>query len=573
MAESGRANLRILEPGELAEPGQTATVVRDEPRGTRGGRRTLQVLGERFRATFPLAGSGRVTIGRASDNLVSIDDPEISRHHVVLHLGDAIRLEDLGSSNGTKVADRRLEPTEAVALQPGQVIEIGSTLLLIQEWAVEAPAFRLWPHDYFEARLDEECRRCARTGGRFTILHVRADPLAEATVIERRLVSLMPRLDVVARYVPGEYQVLLVGTQDALSDEHAPRLAQGLSDGRVTAYVGAAVYPDDGRTVDELVSVASARCGDHDEASDDNEPTHRRRIVVDDGVTRGVFRLAEKVAAGSITVLVCGETGVGKGVVAEEIHRRSGRDILHVVDCTGLDATEVERTLAPFDDPSATIVLDEIGALASGAQLAMLRWLEPSSRDDGTRPGARIVATTNLDTQAAIAEGRLREDLYFRLEGALIRIPPLRERRQAIEPLAVAFAEEAASRLGRSDPPTLSDEAVAMLRSYHWPGNIRELRNMMRRAVLLCDAGAVVPQHLPVEKLTANYARAAVGATVEPLHSVRQQFREVERERIVAALEQAGGNQTEAAKLLGISRRTLIKRLDAYQLPRPRKRV
>lgn len=558
---------------ELTDPGHTATVQRNQA-GTRGRvrRRMLQVLGERFRSTYPLAGSGRVTVGRASDNLVSIDDPEISRHHVVLHLGDTIRLQDLGSSNGTRVADRRLMPEEIVELQPGQVVEIGSTLLLVQDRPAETTAFRLWPHDYFEARLEEECRRCARIGGQFTILHVRAIPAAESAVVERRLVSLLPHLDVVARYVPGEYQVLLVGASEEASIHHAPRLAQGLSDARVAAQVGTASHPRDGRTVDELLATASARCaGEPDQT--EFETAQECNVVVVDSATRCVMRLAEKVAAGSMNVLICGETGVGKGIVAEEIHRRSGRASQHFVDCATLEAADLAARLDALDDPSVTIVLDELVGLDADAQQALLGWLEHSGRVDEEHHGARLIATTNLDLDVARAQGRLRSDLYFRLEGVLIHVPALRQRKKAIEPLATSFVEQEAARLGKEAPPVLTAEALEMLRVYHWPGNVRELRNVMRRAVFLSsDEPLLQPQHLP-EKLTAPYARGATHASVGPLRSVREEFREVERARIVQALEQAGGNQTEAAKLLGISRRTLIKRLDAYQLPRPRKHV
>jgi DNA-binding NtrC family response regulator len=125
----------------------------------------------------------------------------------------------------------------------------------------------------------------------------------------------------------------------------------------------------------------------------------------------------------------------------------------------------------------------------------------------------------------------------------------------------------------------LGSDALAMLYAYPWPGNVRELRNTVRRAVLLCDGDEITPAHLPAEKLNATFASPSQEGSLPPaeplppLREVREHFQEAERQRIIEALDRVNGNQTEAAKLLGIARRTLIKRLDAYALPRPRKKV
>jgi two-component system, NtrC family, response regulator AtoC len=160
-----------------------------------------------------------------------------------------------------------------------------------------------------------------------------------------------------------------------------------------------------------------------------------------------------------------------------------------------------------------------------------------------------------------------------------LTVPPLRRRPTEIEPLAERFVAEAARFAGRAETPIIGDAALALLHGYPWPGNVRELRNTVRRAVLLCDGDEITPAHLPAEKLTATFASPSHEGSLPPaeplppLREVREHFQEAERNRIIAALDRVQGNQTEAAKLLGIARRTLIKRLDAYGLPRPRKKV
>jgi two-component system, NtrC family, response regulator AtoC len=172
----------------------------------------------------------------------------------------------------------------------------------------------------------------------------------------------------------------------------------------------------------------------------------------------------------------------------------------------------------------------------------------------------RFLAATNRDLEAEVARGRFRADLYYRLNGVSLLLPPLRERAAEIEPLARRFAVEAAERAGRPTP-RFDPEALALLRGYDWPGNIRELRNTVERAVFLQTAGVVETEHLPVDRMRAT---VHVPPPAEPLA-------DPEAERIRAALERCAGSQTLAARELGISLRTLVNRLNRYGLPRPRK--
>jgi DNA-binding NtrC family response regulator len=165
-----------------------------------------------------------------------------------------------------------------------------------------------------------------------------------------------------------------------------------------------------------------------------------------------------------------------------------------------------------------------------------------------------------------VREGSFRSDLYFRLAGIVLRVPPLRDRLDELGGLARALVAEAAQPLGRR-PPAIGSHALALLYRHAWPGNVRELRNVLHTATTLCRGGMLLPEHLP-SLVRGGRAPSPDGRGPRTL---RSQLAEVERARITGALEEAGGNQTRAATLLGISRRALLYRLDALGLPRPRK--
>jgi transcriptional regulator with PAS, ATPase and Fis domain len=176
----------------------------------------------------------------------------------------------------------------------------------------------------------------------------------------------------------------------------------------------------------------------------------------------------------------------------------------------------------------------------------------------------RFVSATNRDLRRGVREGRFRSDLYYRISGVVVQIPPLRERLIEVEPLARLFIAKLCESLGRP-APVLSPAGAEVLRGHSWPGNVRELKNVMERAVLLVEGTAIGPAHIQLDRSVET----AEGDGNRRTHAVTPE--NAERARIVAALEKCGGNQTRAAKLLGISRTTLVQRLDAFQLPRPKK--
>jgi transcriptional regulator with PAS, ATPase and Fis domain len=246
-------------------------------------------------------------------------------------------------------------------------------------------------------------------------------------------------------------------------------------------------------------------------------------------------------------------------------------------------ATQTKVGLLEAAD-GGTFFFDEIGEMSAAMQAKLLRVIEERQvyRLGAVKSRAidvRFIAATHRDLEAEAIAGRFRSDLLFRLNGIAILLPPLRERLGEIEGLAELFCAEFAKRLGHKRPPQLSKDALALLRTYHWPGNIRELRNFMERAVLLCSDGVITPRDLPAEKMRRPPLAAAPAPTGSATTRLQREDLPTiidgelsERDRITAALAESAGNQTRAAQLLGISRRTLVSRLEQYDLPRPRKR-
>ncbi len=334
-------------------------------------------------------------------------------------------------------------------------------------------------------------------------------------------------------------------------------------------------------------------------------------LVVVDERMKQLHRLLRTVAQGTISVVLLGETGVGKEVIARAIHRyspRASRPFVSI-NCAAIPEALLESELFGHERGAftgavkdkvglletaagGTMFLDEVGEMPLPAQAKLLRAIETREivRVGGvkTRPvDVRFVAATNRDIEALVEARTFRRDLFFRLNGISVTVPPLRERTAELEDLARRFAAEFSRNAGRGER-VLTPDAMAVLRRHSWPGNVRELRNTIERAVLLSEGREIRAEDLtltppPPPRSNALDAIPEVEAELdeEPPSSphpstggvsLSDEMRAIERRRVLEALEACAGNQTRAAEKLGITRRALIHRLEMYGVPRPRRK-
>jgi DNA-binding NtrC family response regulator len=614
-----------------------------------GGSLRLLAVGKTDRPrTFPLT-VGPHIVGRSSDCQISLDDDSLSRRHARRTVGpDGFFIEDLGSTNGTFVASERLTPKNPVSFDLGQVVEVGKVMLIVQHSRAPRPRRRVASHDYFEERLEEECARSERSENAFAVLRISLRSKAGAEHAEGALLDALRPFDVLARYARGEYEILLLDAFPEMAREVTFRIADLLTLEGCRIKTGLAIWGADGQSPASLVAMANARLrGDEEAEQGEGGP----ELAVTNGAMAKLRDLIERVAHSEISIILSGETGVGKEVTAKQIHALSPRAQRTFVglNCAALSESLLESELFGHERGAftgavktkpglleqargGTVFLDEVAEMPLSVQSKLLRVLEERQvlRVGGLQPrdiDVRFVAATHRDLDGEVARGAFRQDLLFRLNGITLQIPPLRRRVEEIPGLAEHFLHTFATRDGRQPIPRLSDEALHLLMHYEWPGNIRELRNAMERAVILCSGGLVLGEHLPAERMRAQqgisserpppaarlpanafspeslYAppRSASTQPGMPLdvlspfdtslagpptqeakegegsvgknagNDLKDAVAGFEKERILKALKETGGNQTKAAKILGISRRTLIKRLDLYEIERPRK--
>lgn len=319
----------------------------------------------------------------------------------------------------------------------------------------------------------------------------------------------------------------------------------------------------------------------------DEEIEHRRKVregtdkfIGESSAMKDVFELIAKVAPEKSSVIVTGESGTGKEMVARTIHELSTRSAspFVAINCSAIAPTLMEselfghergaftgasqRRLGCFElADGGTLFLDEIGEIPSELQAKFLRVLEEEKvrrvgGKEETRVNVRVLAATNRDLKSRIKTGEFREDLYYRLNVFQIHLPTLSERPEDIPALVNLFVRRFASDAGKRIPE-VSNAAMNFLSNYTWPGNIRELRNCIERAVILCDGAMIKEEHLPAEVRKLE----GVAALNVPLDRT---LREVNRKFIEAVLTRCGGNRTRTAKSLGISEKTLYNKLNRY---------
>jgi DNA-binding NtrC family response regulator len=317
----------------------------------------------------------------------------------------------------------------------------------------------------------------------------------------------------------------------------------------------------------------------------DRMPGPSAAVIGDSEAMRQLLDLVGRAAQSNATILLTGESGTGKQVLAEAIHRQSPRAAqpFVYVNCVALSDELIESTLFGHERGAftgavarkegrleaaegGTAFLDEVGDVTPRLQTKLLHFLETNEfeRVGGTQTIAvdcRLIAATNRDLEEAVQEGRFRQDLYFRLNVIRLHIPPLREHPEDIQALAEAFLSRMARELCRGKL-TFASKTSEMLRGYAWPGNVRQLKNAIERMVVLARTATLTPDLLPPEVFQGTLGTPGRPA---PL-TLKEAVREFRREHIARALARAGGNQTRAAEELGLQRTFLNRLMKEYGL-------
>jgi len=559
----------------------------------------------------PLVEGRAMVIGRSAPADFAIRDASLSRQHALLELrGGQVWVDDLDSTNGTWIDGERVE---RAVLEPGSVLALGALTASVHGSGLAAHP-GLDGHERFAQEQDAEVAR-ARAHGRSAALLVVRSAGRRQVPVARWLEQVRPHLrpyDRAALYSSDTLEILLPEADEA----HARAIAERFLDGRVSLHCGLALLPTHAGTSGELteaarvalqaatadapLQVAAAARRGRAEASTGDRP------VVRSAAMEKVFATAAKLAGSTIPVLLLGETGTGKEVVARAIHdggKRAGAPLI-CVNCGSIPSQLVESTLfghvkGAFTGADAarkgvfanadggTVLLDEVGELPPAAQAALLRVLEnkrftPVGAGDEVEVDVRVLAATHRDLDAMCREGGFRDDLLFRLNAMTLSLPPLRERPEEIEALALRFLDRLAT---ADDSPVsgIDPEALSLLLRYPWPGNVRELRNAVERAVVIAVDDEIGVDDLPesIRRLSTTdpddrpSVHEEVGARTAEIASLpednidlRAEVGRYEADLVLRALLECAWDRNAAAKWLGIPVRTLSHKMKAHGIQR-----
>jgi two-component system response regulator AtoC len=550
---------------------------------------------------FDLVDGAHLLFGRSRAANVQIESDRVSRLHAQFRrCGHTVTVEDAGSRNGTWVNGQLVQGERT--LSSGDEVVVGPLTIVVTITSRVVARPRIESTRYLEERLTAEVDRGQAYHRKFGLVMLRLDGAPEAAdeASDRICAALRP-MDAIAEYAPGVLAVVMPECDAAAAEQAARSLldrARTRGGAAVDVAVGVAGFPEHGITPGGLIARAlAALAAVHDRGADavgvppaETAPLVGEIVIGEPQMVR-VYELVRKVADHPITVLIAGETGTGKEVVASAIHaassRRDGPQVR--LNCASMPETLLEselfghekgaftgadrRKLGYFEAAhGGTLFLDEIGEMTPALQAKLLRVLEQRriTRVGGTdeiEVDVRVVCATHRDLEAESRAGTFRADLFFRISAFTIYVPALRDRPAEIELLAQHFLRQCAAQT-RQRVPLLSLAAVAALRRHAWPGNVRELRNAIERAMVLHSSGVIQVEDLPDSIREARAVAQPVTPSVS-LGGMRDQIADMERATIAAVLESCGGSQTEAAKQLGISRRTLIYRMEKHGLKPP----
>ena len=551
-----------------------------------------------------------LTFGRSWPADIVIDDASVSRTHARFFVAPdgGVCFEDLGSTNGTRLNGTI---TSRGRLAAADELRLGDVTCALHVLTLVPGVHGLLGYDKLLELLHYELARAKTFGRPAALLMVAAR--APGHPLRKWVPALLEKLRPVDRAAVYAADAVLVALPEA-SRPDADALGAMICNQDNALRFGTATFPDDGVSVDELLDAARTAMV-HGRSTTSLPPPSGRPFIVGEK-TRPMWELVDRVARAVLPVLVVGETGTGKEVVANALHHRSARaeGPLRSVNCAAIPQTLVEsvlfghergaftgaekQTRGVFEQANGgTLFLDEVGELPAGAQAALLRVLETKKlmRVGGDREitvDVRVVAATHRDLEQMGGEGTFREDLYYRLHGLTIAVPPLRERRDEIPVLAESFLRDAARDNARA-VRGFDQAALAALSRFRWPGNVRELKNVIERGVVVARGDIITLEDLPerVRETSAgdplissgvvvghspsapppasprvmppSSGASAVDPNVDYKERLRIEMQRYERDLIVNALASVNGNVTAAAQALKIPVRTLTHKMQA----------
>jgi DNA-binding NtrC family response regulator len=544
-----------------------------------------------------------LVIGRAPPADVAVPDPSLSREHArISWKDDAIEVEDLQSTNGTKVNGRVVK--RAVVAE-GDEIGLGGVMVTIHQ--VQGPLQGALGQERFLGRLQEEVARARFYERQLSLL------VMCVTDEGAPLLSWCPKVQQQLRPVD---RLGLAGAETlAVALPEAPRAEALKLAGALVNEIGPGLrcgvvqYPDDGKSASKLLRVAhrsleqagnqnpiqnAAALKDLQSWVDGDTVTVTGQALVRARAMRELFDTVDRLARSTIPVLIIGETGTGKELVARALHDRSKRSDgpMRSINCAAIPDQLIESVMfghergaftgatqmakGVFEEASGgTVLLDEVGELSPAAQAALLRALETKriSRVGSAKEidvDIRVVAATHCDLEAMCDGGDFRWDLLFRLNTMVLKVPPLRERAEEIEPLARLFLAQAREEQG-AEVESISPDALEALRAYHWPGNVRELRNEIERAAVIARGTSIEAEDLSERLRSQHHAPARPDVVPsadadEEDADFKTRVENFEKRLILDALERTGWKKTTAAEALRIPIRTLTHKIRAYGL-------
>ncbi len=517
------------------------------------------VIDQAHHQRYVLPKTGEVKIGRGSDVDIVLNDDSVSRHHAIVRTSNAgiVTIEDLGSANGTKVQGAVVRKNTHTPLHRYDLIEIGAVQIILQYVDSPARTCIFCPTSEFENRVSNACARATQERSNLSLVEISGIPHSACTSLQLQLANILDDEDVVTEFVGGRAELLVVSRSPKEIEEQLRQI------GRDTGYtlgIVVMVHGEDGLVSSELI----ARLRENHFSSSRT----RDQIKMVSPIMDNLYALAGKIANSRMSIMIVGEEGTGKTSLARFIHEHCQQaQYFSEVDCAQPCSETLQQRLwdkksgALEQGSDSTILLRNIDCLTSDLQEQLIAFLEVAP------DLPQLISTVRRPIEDSVQSALFRADLYYRLCGVSLDIPPLRQRNADLLSLSRHFLS-----LTGSANIAIPADVEQLLSSYSWPGNIRELQNSIELAALLAEGSILRLEHFPATKMRTTLAIAEVVPPVV-ISPAKPGMRApgMTKEQIILALEQCGGNQTRAAKQLQVSRRTLTKWIGRFGLPRPRK--